>query len=172
MAECKWCKDEFCVNADCPMVADYCPVPNNEGVCRYEERISDEKITCLNCKHLMFSDMYGECNKQLRIVNPSDTCEYAEPKERGGGSDMARYTDIDNLIAEYDRVHVGPAGGARKLMTEAPIADVAPKSEVAREIFEEIETSLCYKFINGEIHLIIREEDYKEYKKKYTEGKK
>lgn len=110
---------------------------------------------------------------------------------------MPRYTDIDNLIAEYDRVHVGPAGGARKLMTEAPIADVVPKSEVdktiaefaylhadalnkfenaraeiAREIFAEIETSLCYKFINGEIHLIIREEDYKEYKKKYTEGKK
>lgn len=43
------------------------------------------------------------------------------------------------------------------------------KAEVAREIFGEIETSLCYKFINGEIHLIIREEDYKEYKKKYTE---
>lgn len=42
------------------------------------------KITCLNCKHLMFSDMYGECNKQLRIVNPGDTCEFAEPKERGG----------------------------------------------------------------------------------------
>lgn len=37
---------------------------------------------------------------------------------------MARYTDIDKLIAEYDRVHVGPAGGARKLMVEAPIADV------------------------------------------------
>jgi len=50
---------------------------------------------------------------------------------------MARYTDIDKLIAEYDRVHVGPAGGARKLMVEAPIADVAPRAEVAREIFEE-----------------------------------
>ena len=37
-----------------------------------------------NCKHLMFSDMYGECNKQLRIVHPSDTCEFAESKERGG----------------------------------------------------------------------------------------
>lgn len=37
---------------------------------------------------------------------------------------MTRYTDIDKLIAEYDRVHVGPAGGARKLMIEAPIADV------------------------------------------------
>ena len=50
-----------------------------------KERDADkQKITCLNCKHFMFSDMYGECNKQLRIVNPSDTCEYAEPKERGG----------------------------------------------------------------------------------------
>lgn len=50
-----------------------------------KERGADKsKITCLNCKHIMFSDMYGECNKQLKIVNPSDTCEYAEPKERGG----------------------------------------------------------------------------------------
>ena len=50
-----------------------------------KERGADKpKITCLNCKHLMFSDMYGECNKQLRIVKPSDTCEYAELKERGG----------------------------------------------------------------------------------------
>lgn len=87
MAECKWCYDEICTNADCPMRADYCPVPNDEGVCRYEERITEQKNTCLNCKHFMFSDMYGECNKQLRIVNPSDTCKYAEPrtpKERGG----------------------------------------------------------------------------------------
>ena len=50
-----------------------------------KERGADKpKITCLNCKHLMFSDMYGECNKQLKIVNPSDTCEFAELKERGG----------------------------------------------------------------------------------------
>lgn len=47
---------------------------------------------------------------------------------------MARYIDVDKLIAEYDRIHVGPAGGARKLMVDAPTADVAPKSEVAREI--------------------------------------
>ena len=90
MAECKYCIDEICVNADCPMRADYCPVPDDEGVCRYEEREYKEKCadkpktTCLNCKHLMFSDMYGGCNKQLKIVNPSDTCEYAQPKERGG----------------------------------------------------------------------------------------
>ena len=37
---------------------------------------------------------------------------------------MARYIDADKLIAEYDRVHVGPPGGARKLMVDAPTADV------------------------------------------------
>ena len=29
----------------------------------------------------------------------------------------------EDLIAEYDRVHVGPAGGARKLMVDAPAVD-------------------------------------------------
>lgn len=38
MADCKWCLDEFCTNDQCPMCADYCPVVDYEGVCRYEER--------------------------------------------------------------------------------------------------------------------------------------
>lgn len=35
---CIWMQDEICVNPDFPMRADFCPVPNDEGVCRYEER--------------------------------------------------------------------------------------------------------------------------------------
>lgn len=35
------------------------------------------------------------------------------------------YIEREALIAEYDRAHKGPAGGARKLMVEAPAADVA-----------------------------------------------
>lgn len=35
-----------------------------------------------------------------------------------------RYIDVNALIAEYDRVHVGAPGGARKLMENAPTADV------------------------------------------------
>lgn len=34
------------------------------------------------------------------------------------------YIEREALIAEYDRVHKGEAGGARKLMVEAPAADV------------------------------------------------
>lgn len=38
MPDCKWCMDEICVNDDCPACADYCPVPDTEGVCRHEDR--------------------------------------------------------------------------------------------------------------------------------------
>ena len=34
-----------------------------------------------------------------------------------------RLIDANALIAEYDRVHIGPPGGARKLMEEAPAID-------------------------------------------------
>lgn len=34
-----------------------------------------------------------------------------------------RLIDIDALIAEYDRVHIGEPGKARKLMEEAPTVD-------------------------------------------------
>ena len=37
---------------------------------------------------------------------------------------MKEYIDREALIEEYDRVHQGPAGGARKLMVDAPAADV------------------------------------------------
>ena len=41
MTECNWCKDEICVNADCPICCDYCPVPDTEGVCKFEDRARD-----------------------------------------------------------------------------------------------------------------------------------
>ena len=38
VTDCKYCQDEVCVNADCPMRADFCPVVDVPGVCRFEER--------------------------------------------------------------------------------------------------------------------------------------
>ena len=38
MEKCKWEQDEVCVNADCPVCADFCPVEDTPGVCRFEER--------------------------------------------------------------------------------------------------------------------------------------
>lgn len=83
---------------------------------------------------------------------------------------MARYTDIDKLIAEYDRVHIGPAGGARKLMVEAPIADVVPRAEVEK-IFEEIERSVYKLETPYQVLHCIPTGYLAELKKKYTEDK-
>ena len=35
---CRWCKDEMCVNNECPARGDCCPVPDIAGVCMHEER--------------------------------------------------------------------------------------------------------------------------------------
>lgn len=42
---------------------------------------------------------------------------------------MAEYIDKQALLAEYDRVHVGPPGGARKLIAEAPAVRRAEEAE-------------------------------------------
>ena len=33
---CKYCVNEICTNDDCPLIADYCPVIDVPGVCKYE----------------------------------------------------------------------------------------------------------------------------------------
>ena len=39
-------------------------------------------VRCKNCKHLMFSDMYGECSQaHMGIVRPDDFCSYGEREE-------------------------------------------------------------------------------------------
>ena len=38
MPDCKYCQDEICVNADCPLFCDFCTVVDVPGVCRFEER--------------------------------------------------------------------------------------------------------------------------------------
>lgn len=39
---------------------------------------------------------------------------------------MAEYIEREALLAEYDRQHAGEPGRARKLIEDAPAADVAP----------------------------------------------
>ena len=39
-------------------------------------------VRCKDCKHLMFSDCYGECGKgHMSIVSPDDFCSYGERKD-------------------------------------------------------------------------------------------
>ena len=41
-----------------------------------------EVVSCKDCKHLMFSDCYGECRRNhLGIVRPDDFCSRGKRKE-------------------------------------------------------------------------------------------
>lgn len=41
-----------------------------------------EVVRCRDCKHLMFSDCYGECGEgYMGIVSPDDFCSYGRRKE-------------------------------------------------------------------------------------------
>lgn len=42
-----------------------------------------EVVRCKDCKHLMFSDCYGECAQaHMGIVRPDDFCSYGERKDK------------------------------------------------------------------------------------------
>ena len=43
MATCKYNHDDICVNADCPYVADYCPVFEDDSICRFNEADNESK---------------------------------------------------------------------------------------------------------------------------------
>lgn len=35
---CVYCREDICVNAECPLCGNSCPVPGKPGVCRFEDR--------------------------------------------------------------------------------------------------------------------------------------
>lgn len=37
-SECKYCVDEVCVNAECPLLGDFCPLRYIPCVCKWEDR--------------------------------------------------------------------------------------------------------------------------------------
>ena len=83
---------------------------------------------------------------------------------------MARYIDADKFKNDLAQACVHKAI-VTNVLDRQPTADVAPKSEVAREIFEEIESMFIrYTFDDDYISLGIRDE-FAELKKKYTEDK-
>lgn len=88
IVRCKDCKYTDIVT--CPITGaetlfcefDIKPVATEpNGFCHRGER-KNEKITCKDCKHLVFSDCYGECSAGHKgVVQPWDYCKHAEPKD-------------------------------------------------------------------------------------------
>jgi hypothetical protein len=90
---------------------------------------------------------------------------------------MARYIDADALMEKIRKCEfeltgrgiVYPAGDVQSAIYWQPTADVAPRAEVAREIFEELERYIinhCY-LADDDVDAIWKHID--KLKKKYTE---
>ena len=75
------------------------------------------------------------------------------------------------LLAEYDRVHVGPPGGARKLMEDAPGVDAV---EVVRckdcKHFGGHGACHCHAADENGTPIFVREEDFCSYGERRTDG--
>lgn len=100
----------------------------------------------------------------------------------GNFEEIEKSDTKNNRIEEEIKEMVKTLGIAFQLTTSRNFKDIAEilinadyrkVSEIAREIFEEIGTSVVVGgFVNGEKYLAIREDDYNHYKKKYTGAKK
>lgn len=88
---------------------------------------------------------------------------------------MARYIDADDLKLSLKNL---PQWGGEVLLLAVLntvdrqfTADVAPRAEVAREIFDLIEDEcLAYPIQEGHPTILVDARNYNELKKKYTEG--
>ena len=83
---CSWCHNEKCVNDECPVRGDYCPVPDISGLCRYEERY---EMTPLKAWYNIFdrltayADEHGFRNEDVaaEMLVYSVLCEAEEEKD-------------------------------------------------------------------------------------------
>ena len=82
---------------------------------------------------------------------------------------MAEYIERQALLAEYDRVHVGPPGGARKLIEEAIAADVVPvvRCKDCEHSFvlgeSDLQNEPPYKFYRKDVLMCGCEEHFGDY---------
>ena len=74
---------------------------------------------------------------------------------------MSDFVSKKALLAEYDRVHVGVPGKARKLIEEAPTIDVVERSSFEAVVDKYVQ--IQDKLIRGELVPVLRCKDCKKF---------
>ena len=108
MTDCKYCQDEICVNADCPMRADFCPVPDIPGVCRFEERevtmdkiknyLPDEEILAQLAEEA--AELSQAALKLRRVIDGTNPTP--KTREDAFGSLIEEYSDVVSCCRELN----------------------------------------------------------------------
>ena len=114
---CKFCKDDFCENEKCPMMAEYCPVTHRPDICKYAELV-DAVMSPKECLLATLNDngfgvkdnemsrvwddfvelmaenghiITGVDSLKFKVINPEDSENYVSNKEE----------DIEFVMNEY-----------------------------------------------------------------------
>ena len=109
MPDCKYCQvDEVCVNADCPMCADFCPVVDVPGVCRFEERevtmdkiknyLPDEEILAQLAEEA--AELAQAALKLRRVIDGTNPTP--KTREDAFGSLIEEYSDVVSCCRELN----------------------------------------------------------------------
>lgn len=129
---CKYCKDEFCVNAACPLCADYCPVIDIPGVCKHEDRELLGRF--IEAQSSTYEDALAEIKAGHKVTH---WMWWVFPQYKGlGQSEVARYYEIQSR-AEAKAYWEHPVLGLR--LRECMRALLSLKTNDAVEIFGEVD---------------------------------
>ena len=129
---CKYCKDEFCVNDACPLVADYCPVIDVPGVCKYE--VIEPLNRFLEAQSRTYEDALEEIKAGHKLTH---WMWWIFPQFKGiGESEISKYYAIQS----YDEAKAywkHPLLGER--LRECIVALLALGTDDAVEVFGEVD---------------------------------
>lgn len=56
MGDCKWAKDEICVNSGCEMGGDFCPFYDKYDACRHSSENNDKRLDFINDMEKVWHD--------------------------------------------------------------------------------------------------------------------
>lgn len=90
---CKYCKEEICRNADCPMCGDVCPVIDSPFVCRYEDRQVLERF--IEAQNETYRDALEEIKAGHKLTH---WMWWTFPQYKGLGlSEISKHYEIQSL---------------------------------------------------------------------------
>ena len=151
---CKYCKDEFCVNADCPLCADYCPVIDVPGVCKYE--VLDPLWRFLEAQSRTYEDALKEIKAGHKETH---WMWWIFPQYKGiGESDVSKHYAIQSREEAMEYMK-HPVLGMR--LQECMMALLELETDNAVEVFGEVDamklkSCMTLFYLNGGMHLCCR----------------
>lgn len=101
--DCKWFNNDFetCTNGDCPFCADFCPVTENQEVCRYSD-LDDTETMLRRCL-----DAEKEDSREAIQALAEENKDLKKQLEKVKAERDAAVADVCAIIGEVEEIRRG-----------------------------------------------------------------